>query len=93
MEKQVWPFRRLVWLLIKRPRWKLKQNTRAWLSPVEVVDVVERWRLSETHTGLPDVLAAVQRLHVFNRVLGTTHNQIKHLVKSKSDYARYESLK
>lgn len=39
------------------------------LSPVEVVDVVERWRLGEAHPGLPDVLTAVHGSHVLGGVL------------------------
>lgn len=38
-------------------------------SPVQVVDVVERWRLCKPHPGLPDVFAAVYRLHALHRVL------------------------
>lgn len=38
-------------------------------SPVEVVDVVGRWWLWETHSSLPDVLAAVDGLNVLSGVL------------------------
>lgn len=38
-------------------------------SPVEVVDVVERRRLSEAHPSLPDVLTAVDGLNVLSGVL------------------------
>lgn len=38
-------------------------------SPVEVMDVVQRRRLSEAHPRLPDVLAAVYGLHVLGCIL------------------------
>lgn len=43
-------------------------------SPVQIMDVVEGGRLSKAHSGLPDILAAVQRLHVLNRVLEMTES-------------------
>ena len=39
-------------------------------SPVQVVDVVEGGGLGEAHPGLPDVLTAVDGLHVLHRLLG-----------------------
>lgn len=38
-------------------------------SPVEVVDVVERWWLGEAHPSLPDALTAVNGLDVLSSVL------------------------
>lgn len=43
-------------------------------SPVEVVDVVERRRMSEAHASLPDVLTAVDGLKVLSGVL-EKHNK------------------
>lgn len=34
-------------------------------SPVQVMDVVERWGLCKAHPCLPDVFTAVYRLHAF----------------------------
>ncbi len=45
-------------------------------SPVQVVDVVERRRLCEAHTCLPDVFTAVYRLHALNWVLDIVTNNI-----------------
>lgn len=38
-------------------------------SPVQVMDVVERWGLCKAHPCLPDVFTAVYRLHAFYWVL------------------------
>lgn len=56
--------------------WGLElQSTQTVASPVQVVDVVEGGGLSEAHSGLPDVFAAVDGLHALYRVLRVEKNQ------------------
>lgn len=44
-------------------------------SPVQVMDIVERWGLCKAHSCLPDVFTAVYRLHILYRVLDVVTNQ------------------